>query len=1324
MAYKPLINNPNGQTTIRKSSDAGNNWTTISSTLNFPTFTNSDRYVFCVSPTDPNTMYIGDYNVLKSTNGGLSFTSTSSMHVDIRRLHFLSDNQYPDIFCVGNDGGIIKTTDGGSSYVSKCGSGLSITQFHGMGISSVEDIAGGTLDNDVLIRTNGNWGTVLPFADAADQMFDPTNPNIFYSQRLPAWVGGASYEFYKYTFSNGNWSYGSNLAPPDNFAQIVRPWDLVNGQLYIGYHDVYKSPTPNISWTKISHFSTDFSQVSADKALTGLAVSHSNPNIIYATYSGWLFGNSYPTFFKTIDGGVTWSNLTNYLPTSAAVLEISKIIVDPSNPLNVWITLGGIKKIYGSSGNSNGEWRVIKSSDGGSTWVDYSTNLPEFPVNSIIYQKGSDGGLYVGTDVGVYYTNNLIYNSSGWICYNKDLPVVMVTDLDIDYCTGKLYASTFGRGIWQCELLTIYPQSPPPQHIYSNTTISSPILQETDIIVEPSATLTINSQINFEPFAGIIVKPNATLILNGGTLTSACKGLWKGIEVWGDKNSSQYLVNNSRSQGFVQLNGGTIENALYAIRLWQPGYYSTTGGIVQANGTTFRNNILGVEFQPYHNFNPFNNHPSNNFSFFNQCQFLTNSNFIGPNTFWGFIALFDVEGINFKGCTFQNSTNLSSDPNPPSRGRGIASMTSSFSVSSLCTSTYSPCPPPPATIPTVFQGLSFGIYGASSGSSKSIRVVDASFIDNDRGVYLSGVNNSTVVNNNFKIGTDNTCPNQTGIGVELVNSSGYSVEDNYFTHSTTLPTGNWYIGICIKYGDYYSISNNEIYGNTCEEINVGNQAEGFNYDPWNIRGLSYYCNINNSNNYDFYVPGEGILMFQGTNSVPAGNKFSHNYDPNIPGSDFTRTAGWPVFYYYYNNSVGSKEQPFYYNNNVIPNGTGNQNQCLSHYNGSGNQMMLLTQHQIDSLTQEFANNSIAYDNIFAIYESLKDGGSTSATSLDVISATPDQTMSIRTELLGKSPHLSEEVLKNAIDKFDVLPDAILLEILSANPDELRDERLMNYLRERVPPFPDYMVDILSTLSSDTTYKTTLLQTLSYYNSKRIRAAYEIIRNAINDSAVDMTFIRNWLDNLHNLNADYQIIDSWFQEDNSTSAMSLLDMLPTIYNLSDTSLTEYTYFKDLKTLQASLIASGNNILQMNSDQIVILENIASMSKGIAGTQARNILEFGYGYVYPQCPAMVSPTTSKSIKSNISELLNKIYEPKVKTFPNPANNWTAFYYELPDGMKNATIEITDANGHNVKLFMITNQKGQIIWDTREVITGSYLYTCKWDKYVKTGKLTIVH
>lgn len=59
-----------------------------------------------------------------------------------------------------------------------------------------------------------------------------------------------------------------------------------------------------------------------------------------------------------------------------------------------------------------------------------------------------------------------------------------------------------------------------------------------------------------------------------------------------------------------------------------------------------------------------------------------------------------------------------------------------------------------------------------------------------------------------------------------------------------------------------------------------------------------------------------------------------------------------------------------------------------------------------------------------------------------------------------SCQVSEEVLKAMSDRTDILSESTIFEILSANPDELRNEDLMKYLEERENPLPEYMLQIL------------------------------------------------------------------------------------------------------------------------------------------------------------------------------------------------------------------------------------------------------------------------
>jgi len=78
----------------------------------------------------------------------------------------------------------------------------------------------------------------------------------------------------------------------------------------------------------------------------------------------------------------------------------------------------------------------------------------------------------------------------------------------------------------------------------------------------------------------------------------------------------QYTVGGVCAQGTVELkNGAVIENAMNGITNWHPGDWNAMGGIIIANGATFRNNRRSIEFMKYRNYIPNSNTEANNFAF-------------------------------------------------------------------------------------------------------------------------------------------------------------------------------------------------------------------------------------------------------------------------------------------------------------------------------------------------------------------------------------------------------------------------------------------------------------------------------------------------------------------------------------------------------------------------------------------------------------------------------------------------------------------------------------------------------------------------------------
>src|SRR5690606_35540901 len=88
--------------------------------------------------------------------------------------------------------------------------------------------------------------------------------------------------------------------------------------------------------------------------------------------------------------------------------------------------------------------------------------LPGVPVNTIVLDKNSNEGLYIGTQTAVLYKNPEL---NDWIIFNNGLPVVDVRELEIYYDAinpenNRLMAATYGRGLWKSDLIETGPLNP------------------------------------------------------------------------------------------------------------------------------------------------------------------------------------------------------------------------------------------------------------------------------------------------------------------------------------------------------------------------------------------------------------------------------------------------------------------------------------------------------------------------------------------------------------------------------------------------------------------------------------------------------------------------------------------------------------------------------------------------------------------------------------------------------------------------------------------------------------------------------------------------
>ena len=371
-----------------------------------------------VDPADPDHVYTGGVNIWESYDGGDIWTLNAQyygagaqyVHADIHNLVYnpLNDGLYNT-----NDGGVYKFIEGPDAWVN-ISDGLHIMQFYRLGTWKEDEtrMLGSPQDNGTVIFTDTlNYEILL--AEACDNFIDYTDPDILYFGGYAAGINRSMNGGFNYTSIQPNGESPYRFNPPF----IMHP---TNEQvLYCAFTDVWRSDNRGNSWINLT------SGLSYGNDYMSLEVAPSNTDYIYAATTSQIW--------RTNNGGGDWENIKFGLPGS---VPISDIAISSTDPEKIWVTFQGW----------NSSVKVYSTEDGGESWQNVTMNLPNMPANCITYEPGSDDAVYVGTDIGVFYTNE---NLSEWIDYSRDLPNVIIDELEIHPLSGKILTATYGRGMWE-----------------------------------------------------------------------------------------------------------------------------------------------------------------------------------------------------------------------------------------------------------------------------------------------------------------------------------------------------------------------------------------------------------------------------------------------------------------------------------------------------------------------------------------------------------------------------------------------------------------------------------------------------------------------------------------------------------------------------------------------------------------------------------------------------------------------------------------------------------------------------------------------------------
>lgn len=392
-----------------------------------------------------------------------------------------------------NDGGLYRALDGVSGINSGACSGTntfddlnqnlgSMTQFVGFSQhpSDPNTFLGGAQDNGApatnQATTNSAWSNVLG-GDGAYTAIDPNAASDFYASNPDIPPGGLAIQF----CTNGVDCIDSAFTPvitsddlggddgAYDFPYILDPQS--SSAVIVGTCRIWRGPRSGGSFTVLSpNFDTlgsgtcTGSEVNQIRAIAAGGPTDTNGStVIYATTNGYgpldgpemspSGGHVWVTTDATA-GASSFVDVTNNGPQGSInpnQFPISNVAMDSSDPSGqtTYVTIMGF---------TGGPGHIWKTTTAGRSWTDFTGNLPDSPTNAAIVDPSS-ALVYVGTDIGVFVSPTApaswteVGPSSGSVGF---LPNAAVTALALYNSGGQklLRASTYGRGVWQYNLVT------------------------------------------------------------------------------------------------------------------------------------------------------------------------------------------------------------------------------------------------------------------------------------------------------------------------------------------------------------------------------------------------------------------------------------------------------------------------------------------------------------------------------------------------------------------------------------------------------------------------------------------------------------------------------------------------------------------------------------------------------------------------------------------------------------------------------------------------------------------------------------------------------
>jgi len=904
----------------------------------------------------------------------------------------------------------------------------------------------------------------------------------------------------------------------------------------------------------------------------------------------------------------------------------------------------------------------------------------------------------------------------------------------------------------------------PPQQdvtISQNTTWGLPnvdadrgaICIDGTVTIESGATLTVAPGVivMFAHHSTVIVEPGARLIMDGSTFTSC--DTWEGIQVLGNNNQGQAIAN----QGFVYMSGATIEHAEVGVHTGERTLGSpvvgTTGGIIRADRSTFRDNQVDMEFWSYKNTHPVSGSEINNASNFRNCVSLLTDAYRFPfddidTELGSFILMNGVNGIAIRGHHFEDQRTII-NLNRPSGKIGIASSKAGFSVDERCTGPLSL--PPPSTCNgnrTSFVNLGYGIHSRSlsNNPSFSIRIRNSDF-DCWHGIYTRTVNDLVVELNSFNVKRQiipelpGNLPDWSVVpsyGIHLDNCTGYTVQQNDLISEFQFgsPTsGDETAGIVVRnnHGGGEQIYNNNFrnFSVACEGV-AQNRSGG---NPSEEVGLEFRCNNFTDGRVDIFVSPEvnpnlipnppttinGILP---TQDLPA-NLFS-------PSNTALLTHIWnysgaaPMTYIHHSPANEARVEPTVissWNNDVTVTNSGFildiNSTCpdiLSNSNGIGIDDGIIIFGGIKNIKNDLMQTELS------TLQTLTDNGNTPLLLAAVNHPNPQRSFQAYTNIIAQAPFTSDEVLEAVSKNETGWSIGMVRNVLRTHPQAAKSMIIQENLDNRIHRLHPFMRNQINEGLTTISEKEQMELDISKHRRERNLAINQAVQLLASDTIDRTTDMIDFYSNTGEIQYEYRLAEAYDALGYEEKAQDVLTNMDNM-ELSEAEIQAHNDYMSFRRLIQDWTAEDKNLFDLSEADIDLLRDYTKNANTTAG-EAITLLQLNGIDTYKE-PVYFPDEAEIEDRAVVEYVEENVSKDKLFLYPNPTDEYLIIEYAVTN-LDNAdlSIIITDLSGRQIYEEKIAAPRDELVIITQDFLQGQYFCTLRnGNKVIKTHKFILV-